>query len=198
VTEALDDRVRRHCAASEYDQATTLALKELGPSVLRYIDARLRDDDLTAEAFARFAEDLWRGLPNFGGRAPFRVWAFVIARNAAGQALRQRNRERKRARAFTSTIDAELSAQVRTTTRNYLKTDVKRRFMELREELPSDERTLLVLRINERLPWEDIAVIQAESEISPAELKREAARLRKRFQLIRDRLKRMATDRGLL
>jgi RNA polymerase sigma-70 factor (ECF subfamily) len=194
----LDDTVRRLCAASDYGQATTVTLKELGPSVLRYIDARIRDDDLTAEAFQHFAEDLWRGLPNFGGRSPLRVWAFVVARNAAGQVLRRRNRERKRTRAFTSTLDARLSAQVRTTTRDYMKTDVKQRFMELREELSPEERTLLVLRINERLPWEEIAVVQSESEISPAELKREAARLRKRFQLIRDRLKRMATDRGLL
>lgn len=194
----LDDKVRNLCAASDYAEATTVALKELGPSVLRYIDARIRDDDLTAEAFAHFAEDLWRGLPKFGGRSPLKVWALVVARNAAGQVLRRRNRERSRSRALTSTLDARLSAQVRTTTREYLKTDVKQRFMELREELSPDERTLLVLRINERLPWEEIAAVQREGESSPEELKREAARLRKRFQLIRERLKRMAAERGLL
>lgn len=194
----LDERVRSLCEASEYAQATTVALKELGPSVLRYIDARIRDDDLTAEAFSHFAEDLWRGLPKFAGRSPVKIWALVVARNAAGQVLRRRNRERARSKPLTSTLDAKLAAQVRTTTREYLKTDAKQRIMELREELSPDDRALLVLRINERLPWEEIAAVHAEDASSPEDLKREAARLRKRFQLIRDRLKRMAVDRGLL
>jgi RNA polymerase sigma-70 factor (ECF subfamily) len=193
----LDDKVRTLCDVSDYAQATTLALKELGPSVLRYIDARVRDDDVTAEAFAHFAEDLWRGLPKFAGRSPLKVWAFIIARNAAGQVLRRRNRERARNKSLTSTLDGRLAAQVRTSTLEYLKTDFKQRFMELREELSAEERTLLVLRINERLPWEDIAAVQNEGDASPEELKREAARLRKRFQLVRDRLKKMAAERGL-
>jgi RNA polymerase sigma-70 factor (ECF subfamily) len=192
----LDRRLGELCEQGDYDQATTIALKELGPSVLRFIAARTRDDDLTSEAFARFAEDVWRGLRGFSGRSSVRVWAFVIARNAAGQVLRRRNRDRKRTRPFTTTLVEELTEQVRTVTQEYLKTATKERFAELRERLSEEEQTLLVLRINERLGWDEIARIHLDAAADAA-VKREAARLRKKFQVLRDKLQKMAVEEGL-
>ena len=197
VDEDLDRSVRRLCELGDIDRATTLVIRELGPSVLRFIDAKTRDETTTSDAFARFAEDVWRGLPGFAGRSPLRVWAFVIARNAALQALRKQNRDLRRQRPLDSSLAAKLSNEARSTTQGYLKSEVARRFTELRATLSPEEQELLVLRINERLTWEQIAKIQLEDS-TPAEVKREAARLRKRFQLVRERLRRLAHEQGLV
>lgn len=69
---------------------------------------------------------------------------------------------------------------------------------DLRDELPEEERTLLVLRIDKRMEWRDIAVAMSDAELSDAEMTREAARLRKRLQLATERLRALARKRGLL
>jgi RNA polymerase sigma-70 factor, ECF subfamily len=159
--------------------------------------ARAGDDTLACEAFTSFAEDLWRGMPGFANRSSVRVWAFAIARNALAQLLRGRQRERRRARTWSSSMASRVAEQVRTETLHYLRTDTKQRFHELRRRLDAEEQTLLVLRINERMSWDDIARIHLESP-ADADVKREAAKLRKRFQLVREKLREMARAEGLL
>jgi RNA polymerase sigma-70 factor (ECF subfamily) len=60
----------------------------------------------------------------------------------------------------------------------------------LRDELPVEDRTLLILRVDRDLAWDEIALAFAENPeaFSDEERKREAARLRKRFQLVKERL----------
>ena len=193
----IDATVQTLCQNGKFDDATAVVLRGSGPAIYRYIAARLRDDDLANDAFARFSEDLWRGMPRFAGRSPVRVWAYTIARNAAGQVLRTQKRERRRRADWTSTLSYRVAEGVRTETREYLRTEFKERFRELAKRLTPDEQGMLLLRVGERLSWDDIAKIQAEGG-SPAELKREAARLRKRFQLIRVKLRNMAEEEGLL
>jgi RNA polymerase sigma-70 factor, ECF subfamily len=193
----LDEQIRELCAHGDYEQATTVALTRLGPGIFRYLVARTKDHALASEAFAEFGEDLWRGISGFRGESSVRVWAFTVARNALGQALRQRGRERKRSLRFTSSSVARLTEQVRTETLAYLKTETKERFARIRESLSIEEQSLLHLRVNEQMSWDDIARIQFDCP-DDATVKRHAAKLRKRFQLLRDKLRQMAEAEGLL
>src|SRR5258706_463895 len=69
----------------------------------------------------------------------------------------------------------------------------------VRELLPIDDQTLLILRVNRKLNWKDIARVMAPTlEASDAALEKESARLRKRFQLVAERLRRMALREGLV
>jgi RNA polymerase sigma-70 factor (ECF subfamily) len=68
----------------------------------------------------------------------------------------------------------------------------------LREELPQPDQMLLILRINKEIDWSDIAAALAEEDLEPDELKREAALLRKRYQLVKETLRKLARERGLL
>ena len=63
---------------------------------------------------------------------------------------------------------------------------MKSRFAELRDALPDDDRELLVLRVDKALSFDEIVRVTSEPgiELAPADLKRESARLRKRFQLV--------------
>ncbi len=64
---------------------------------------------------------------------------------------------------------------------------------ELRAELSDEEQTLLVLRIDQQLAWEEIAEVLATPVATP-----DAAMLRKRFERLKERLARLARDRGLV
>jgi RNA polymerase sigma-70 factor (ECF subfamily) len=46
---------------------------------------------------------------------------------------------------------SEIEIEVRTQTLTYLRTQVKDRMAQLREELPTDDQTLLVLRVDKQL-----------------------------------------------
>ncbi|MGH7269838.1 MAG: hypothetical protein ACREJ3_05350, partial [Polyangiaceae bacterium] len=59
---------------------------------------------------------------------------------------------------------------------------------------------LILLRVNRRLDWKEIARVMAhEGEaVSDGVLAREAARLRKRYQVAKDTLRKMAETQGLV
>ena len=157
----------------------------------------LRSDEAASDAFSHFSEDLWRGLPGFAWECTLRTWAYTLARRAAFRHVR------KAKRALGGMIESPLSAQdiaaqVRTSTLAFLKTEKKTRLRALREELPPDDQVLLVLRLDKGLAWEDLARILSDDETQDAVArKRMAARLRKRFQVVKERLVERAREEGL-
>jgi RNA polymerase sigma-70 factor, ECF subfamily len=98
----------------------------------------------------------------------------------------------------------ELAARLRTETLSVLRTANRTALERLRDELPEEDRELLVLRVDRELGWREIAIVLAESGNradrigDEAALTREAARLRKRFQLVTERLRALARERKLL
>ncbi|HEY4059502.1 MAG TPA: hypothetical protein VGM39_22945, partial [Kofleriaceae bacterium] len=66
----------------------------------------------------------------------------------------------------------------------------RNRVRELRETLPEEDQLLLVLRVERELEWRDLSrVMNPEQELDEEMLTRESARLRKRFQAVKDRLR---------
>jgi RNA polymerase sigma-70 factor (ECF subfamily) len=63
----------------------------------------------------------------------------------------------------------------------------------LRETLDPDDQTLLSLRLDRELEWEELAVVLS-GEGTPVT----AVALRKRFERLKDRLGRLAREEGLL
>ena len=70
----------------------------------------------------------------------------------------------------------------------------------LRLQLPVDDQTLLVLRIDKGLSWNELAAIfSGEGDtMGEAEMIRWAARLRQRFVTIKRRLRTLAQEEGLI
>jgi RNA polymerase sigma-70 factor (ECF subfamily) len=189
------------CQHGDLDAATTRALQAYGSEIMGFLLVRLRDDELASEAFSEFTRDLWRGIGGFRGRSSVRVWAYVLARHAASRVIAD-SRRRQRTLVPLSDVDhvAKLAAEVRTETLRLLRTGEHQRLSALRDQLPEDDRSLLILRVNERMEWKDIALVMSYDggAASPEALAREAARLRKRFQLVRERLRALAIAEGLL
>jgi RNA polymerase sigma-70 factor (ECF subfamily) len=200
--EELERTIRGRAEAKDFAGAATAALRAYGPEIFRFLVALYPREEEAAEVFSLFAEGVWRGLPRFAWECSFRTWAYAVARRTS---LRYRRDEGRRARRQVALEElSELSAieeHVRTETLSYLRTERRSRFAELRDGLPEDDRALLILRVDRGLGWNDLARAMHEDDEAPldaAALKKEAARLRKRFQLLKERLVAIGRSEGLL
>jgi RNA polymerase sigma-70 factor (ECF subfamily) len=179
--------------------AACAAIMQFGPEILRYLRTLHRDPAAADDAFSHFCERLWSSLPRFEGRSSFRTWAYVIARRASIDLLRADGRRFRRHAPLTDSKVAEVAEQVRTSTLPLFKTAGRAAVARLLDELPPEDRMLLTMRIDQSLEWKDIARIFLDRESLPhAEVRREAGRLRKRFQLIKARLRERARAAGVL
>jgi RNA polymerase sigma-70 factor (ECF subfamily) len=160
--------------------------------------ALLGDHTDARDAFAQASEDLWRGIARFERRSSLRTWYYILARNAASRLRRSPHHRYGRHTPISQISD--LVDCVRSTTARYLRTDLKNGFTAIREALDPDDRSLLVLRVDRNLSWSDIARIMAPDDETDTDAKRVrvAARLRKRFQLIKDEIRRRARVEGLV
>jgi RNA polymerase sigma-70 factor (ECF subfamily) len=185
----LDAEVRSRVRAGAIDDAATEAIRGLGAEALRLLRAQLRSEDEVGEAYSRWAENLWQGLPGFGWRSSLRTWARRIARHAAldvrGEAWRRRERPfavgeaaRLPGGPWPSPSDGD---------------ERRARALEaLRAACSPAERTLLELRVSRRLPWAEVAALLSREG---APLDRAAAM--KRYDRLKARLERRARTLGL-
>jgi RNA polymerase sigma-70 factor (ECF subfamily) len=199
--EQLERDIRHSFEQGDLQGAASAAIRGYGPEIFGLLAALHRREADASEVFSRFAENLWRGLPSFGWHCSFRTWAYTVARNASTSYRRQ---ARRRAEVHVPLPEgSELSAiqqDVRSETLSYLRTQRKTRVLALREALSPEDQTLLVLRVDKRLPWNDLARVMhgEEGELADEVVKKEAARLRKRFQLIKEKLYELGRREGLV
>jgi DNA-directed RNA polymerase specialized sigma24 family protein len=194
----IEAQVQAALAAHDVRLAATRALEWFGPDVLRFLSARLGDRARAEVAYLQFGEDLWVGLPAFRWDMSLRAWMFVLARAVAIRVTRKRPRDCVLPGGFAGY--PQLRAHVRTTTARYLRTEVKDRMRAIRQQLDEYDQTLLILRIDRKLDWGELAVVMNEvsSEAGPHDLEGASARLQKCFQTAKKRLRTLAEAEGLL
>jgi len=186
---SIEARVRLLLVAGDVSAAATLALNAIGPSVLRYLRSVLRDEEDAADAFSRFAEHLWQGLPGYRGDSALKTWAFRIAWNAA-QNLRN-EAWRQRARRFATGEASRIAEELRTKTA--IRVERRRDGLErIRQLLSPDDQSLLALRIDQGLAWEEIAAIESSggTPVQPNTLM-------KRFERLKAKLAELVQEQGL-
>ncbi len=191
MDDVLEREVARYLDAGDLAAAATSALQRLGPQILGYLGAVLRDDDAAYDVFGSFCEQLWKSIGTFRGDSSFKTWAYKIVMHSVGR--HRRDGFRRRAEELGSSEASALAAQIRSSTAPYRRTAIKDRFAKLRESLEPQEQTLLFLRVDQGLSWNDIAAVMAE-EGEPVEV----AALRKRFERAKTRLRKLAADEGML
>ncbi len=195
--ENMEDEYRALVEAGDLQGATTAFMQRFGGDILAFLAMRLRDQTAVSEVYSEFTLDFWRGLEGFEWRTTLRGWGYTLARNAANRFLQRRRREK---RLVHPDRTPDLAEERRPSTAPYLRTAMKKRMRELRERLPMEDQSLLVLRIDKGLSWNELAVVfSAEgATVGEAEVLRSAARLRQRFAAIKRRLRTMAEEEGLL
>lgn len=188
--------IRLALSEGRESDAVSAALKLYGAEVYGLLLGLCRKREDAEDAFSLFAEGLWRSLATFEWKCSLRTWAYVIARRSAHDV------GRKARRPHVGLSDAgevsALVARIRTETAPFQKTDVKNRIAALRATLPEDDQLLLILRLDRDLAWEDLARVFIGEDAEAEVLKRESARLRKRFQLVKDRLVELGRKEGLI
>jgi RNA polymerase sigma-70 factor (ECF subfamily) len=191
----LEREVRQRCQAGDLNGATALALKAYGPELYGFLCALERDEALAGDAFSQLGEDVWRGLASFKWDCSLRTWMYTLARNASHRL--HRNRAPAQVPLSQAPELAALAEEVRTRTRTFMRSEVKDRFAEIRATLAPEDQALLVLRVDRQLEWVDLARVLSGKE-GDEELKRESARLRKRFQLLKEKLIELGRRAGLV
>jgi RNA polymerase sigma-70 factor (ECF subfamily) len=191
----LEREIRALIDAGDLRGAATRAIEGCGPEVLGFLCTMMANEDDAGEAFAQACEDLWVGLPSFEGRSSLRTWFYVLARHAA--ARMRRSPHRRPGRHAPLSAASGVADRVRTRTLPHLRSEVKDAFARIRDALDADDRALLVLRVDRGMEWNDIARVfepEAEGEL----VARVAARLRKRFQVVKDDIRARAKAAGLI
>lgn len=175
-----------------------MAIAGYGPELLGLILALVGDEPRAAEVFSALCVRVWRGLPGFQRRSSLRTWLYQLARNEVVNLQRAESR-RDRRHVHDSAVLAAVEERVRTVTLPYLRSQTKSRFTELRASLPVEDQALLILRVDRGMEWNEIVTVMHDGD-APDEptVKREAARLRKRFQAVKERLRERAASEGLL
>lgn len=196
----IEAQIRAAFELADYERASTLSMQHYGPEILSFLSSQIRNSEAAGDVFAEFAASYWASLPAFEWRCTARTWAYKLARRAASH---HRRRELRHRHAITQRSISSCSlaaASARTRTPAYRRTNIKAAVQELRATLPADEQALLILRVDRALSWHELAEVMMEGEqpASEAQLKTEAARLRKRFQLVKEKLRSLITEAGLL
>ncbi len=181
--------------AGDLEAAASGALGTYGPELYGFLVNLMSGESDASEVFSQTAEDFWRALPSFERRCSVRTWLYLLARNAAARFWRS---PWHRAAGSSTRLDG-IVAEARSRTEPWLRTEVKDKWRQLRESLEPDDRTLLVLRVDRELDWNDVArVMLSREDAGAAELARESARLRKRYHLLKEQLRERARAAGLL
>lgn len=187
----MEEGIRALWEKGDASGAATRAIETYGPEVLGWLVVSTNDATTAEEVFAMACEDLWRSLAAFRWECTARTWFYTLTKRALIR-LRRRADERPRRRLELASYDA--AERARTRTAPWLRTEMKDVFARLRASLSEAERDLLVLRVDRDLTWEEIAIVLGEDGGGA----KASARLRKRFQLVKDKLRDAARAEGLL
>lgn len=194
---AMEAAIRKLCERGEHNRAAELALQAYGPEILKFILSVLHHPDRANDVFSTFREHLLKGLPKFRWQSTLRTWSYRIARNDCYESLRSPS---AREEPMSHVAPADEVQRERSQTRPWLRTDVKDRFRALREKLDANERALLFLRVDQQLSWTEVARILAgpDEALSRAELERRATALRQQFQRLKQHLRALAVEEGIV
>lgn len=196
----LERAVRELCEQGKQGEAAAAVVQGYGPEIFGLLRALSKDEDDAADAFGIFAEDLLKGIGSFAWRSSMRTWAYTLARHALLRVQTSPHRLAARQIPLSQSPVSRIAEQVRERTLPHLRTEVKDGLARLREGLTPEEQLLLTLRIDRQMPWDEVTAIldAGESEAVRQDLKKRTALHRKRFQLLKDKLRKRAAEMGLL
>jgi RNA polymerase sigma-70 factor (ECF subfamily) len=200
----LEREVRACLDAGDTRRAVGLVVERLGPQIRGYLRTLLIEVD-ALEAFSIFEENLLQGLPRFRWECSLEAWAHQLAYHAAARIWRdpQRRREEPLPSVLSLLGPGPIQSEPGASGRH---AGLER----LRASLSIEEQTLLVLRVDRELEWEEIAEVlgpEPGDDDDPPDppggggvrpIARRAAALRKRFERLKARLREEAMKNGLV
>jgi len=164
-------------------------LSRYAAEVRSFLRSRTSSRYSMEEVYSAFSEDVWKGLPQLRSDGHVRSWIYVIARHALSRHVKLKRRWRNR-HTFSGvdTAHADLRQSYATREGN------QSQLAPLLSDLSEADRMLLERRLVQAMAWRDIALesARAAGNTSEAFVTRESARLRKRYQLLIEALRKQA------
>jgi RNA polymerase sigma-70 factor, ECF subfamily len=164
-------------------------IRALGPGLLGYLMAILRDEDDARDVLAEVAEHVLTALPRFRGDSTVKTWTYRIAWRTAMHF--RDDPHRRRATALRSSVAEAIVDEVRSSTAAYRRTGARDWLEGVRRELSIEDQSLLTLRLDRGMSWADVAEVMGGEAV-------DQAALRKRFERIKGRLRAAAERDGVL
>jgi RNA polymerase sigma-70 factor (ECF subfamily) len=196
--EMVELAIREAHRRGDMQEAVRAAFEHYQVEVFSFLCARMHSESDAHEVFSQVSEDVWRGIAGFGWRSSFRTWLYTLARHAALRFERSPINQSARRKRLSGIAEPAAAAE-RSRTRPYLRTDVKDRFAALRLSLTPDEQSLLVLRVDRGLSWDEVSrILHDGDDPDDATLRRHTVNLRQRFRQLKERLRERARAEGLL
>lgn len=189
---SIERRVRAELARGEAATASATAVAFFGPDIYGFVTAALAGVRGVLDVYASFVAELPRALREFGWRCELRVFLYHLARVAL-----RRHREGEIGEAGPRATPPAPGQPPPTA--GLLRIPPYRRTRRLavatlRSAIAPDDREVLVLRVDRRLRWHELAVTSLGERASEPTLRAEARRLRERFHAIRRQMKQLTND----
>jgi len=147
-------------------------------------------EDLTQETFIR----AYRGLKSMRGEARLSTWIYAIARNVAREAIRS-----KYSGSAAVEMEEEQWRQIEddrlTPDRNVMEAELQRKVQQAVATLPERQRIVFLLRVVNRMPYEEIAAVVGGS-VTRLKTEMHRARSSMRIRLAPYLESRLASMRG--
>ncbi len=179
-------------AAGKTRAAAEELIRVHGSRMQRYLLSVLRDPDAADDAYSVWCEWVLNGIPGYRRDAPLRTWAYGVAHNAA---RRVRDDAFRRRRCSLSRAGGSRAAAGPPSSSLRHRERAAQVLEAIRARLSLDDQGLIALRVDHGLEWESVAAI-----LSPAPGARPttAAALRKRYERLKDRIRRLAREAGAI
>ena len=190
--------VREALARDDLRRAVELAVALYGAEVFGFVSGVMDDPTAARDAYVRFVERLWRSVGRFRWHCSLRTFCYGLARReitrrraevARPSSVRSSSGPSRGPRSQGSDLD---SLRAWTTGRATLRAGIDI----LRSELAPEDREILVLRVDRRLSWRDVALTTLD-DVSEGDIQRESDRLALRFVAIKEQLARAAAAHGI-
>ena len=194
----VEDQVRGHLDRGEKSAAVEAGLLGYGRELAGFLRGVLHSAQHADEVYSDLCVDIWSGISDFRWNSSFRTWAFKLAHNAVVRFYKDPYRKRRSPLSDHPEIN-EIEQRIRSTTAPHLRTDVKESVTRLRQQLAPDDRELLILRLDRKLPWSDVTRVMIGEDGSDDEaLSRKQVALRNQYSRIKEKIREMAREEGLL
>jgi RNA polymerase sigma-70 factor (ECF subfamily) len=179
----IETRIRVVMAYADWRTATRLVLDAYGAELFGFAMSITANEIDAEDVFAHAAADVLRQLPSFRGDCSVRAWTYRLVRHAWLRQLREPVRRRALADA------PELAERARTITQTFRQPEIKEALDAIRGDLGPEDQTLLILRVDRRLTWREIARVLSPPEVTNDEaITKRAVMLRKRFDKLKQEL----------
>lgn len=198
INSELEERALDIGSSGDWERAATLILRHYGPELYGYIAAIARNHAMAEDAFSLCCESVWLGLPRFERRSSLRTWLYVLARRSFFKLQRKQARRREER---LGTITAQrIADEVVEGSRKLIRDERETVLEQLRSQLDADEQTLLILRLDRKMSWGELAVVfYVDEALDDEELRRQAVvRLRKRYSRVKEKIRRLGLEQGLI